>query len=645
MNPRHHPRHENPAPVEQTGLGLASDSTAPSHTPREPLTILREVFGYETFRPPQDRIIDAVVAGRHALVVMPTGGGKSLCYQIPAIARPGVGVVVSPLIALMSDQVAALRQAGVAAAFLNSSLDSAESRAVAKDVEAGRVDLLYVAPERLLMPGTLALLQRSPLALFAIDEAHCVSQWGHDFRPDYVELGRLAELFPQVPRIALTATADEPTRREIIQRLGLEEGEHFITGFDRPNIRYHITQGGDGRERLLRFLQSHHAGEAGIVYCLSRRKVEATADWLAARGIPALPYHAGLDAATRERHQRRFLNEEGLVMVATIAFGMGIDKPDVRFVAHLNLPKSVEAYYQETGRAGRDGLPANAWMHYSLQDVITLRQMVEGSEADEAHKRREQRKLEAMLGLAEVTDCRRRALLGYFADDPATDCGNCDNCLEPPATWDATEAARKALSCVYRTGQRFGVNYLLDVLRGKDDARIRQNRHDQLSTFGIGADLSQETWRAVFRALLARGFLAVDDGYGGLSLTEASRPLLRGEIGFTLREVHRPARGGRGEGGERSRQRAGTPTFERPEDNTLWEALRRCRKELAAAEGVPPYIIFHDATLAAMVDERPRDRDTFAELPGVGERKLRDWADPFLAVIRDAEFPATDGPD
>ncbi|MFO8154450.1 MAG: DNA helicase RecQ [Thiohalospira sp.] len=632
--------------MEQTGLGLASDSTAPSHTPREPLTILREVFGYETFRPPQDRIIDAVVAGRHALVVMPTGGGKSLCYQIPAIARAGVAVVVSPLIALMSDQVAALRQAGVAAAFLNSSLDAAESRAVAMDVEAGRLDLLYVAPERLLTEGTLALLRRSPVSLFAIDEAHCVSQWGHDFRPDYAALARLADAFPAVPRIALTATADEPTRREIIQRLGLEEGEHFITGFDRPNIRYHITQGGDGRDRLLRFLQAHHEGEAGIVYCLSRRKVEATADWLSARGIPALPYHAGLDAATRERHQRRFLAEDGLVIVATIAFGMGIDKPDVRFVAHLNLPKSVEAYYQETGRAGRDGLPANAWMHFGVQDVITLRQMVEGSEADEAHKRRERQKLEAMLGLAEVTDCRRRALLGYFDDAPEAPCGNCDNCLEPPATWDATEAARKALSCVYRTGQRFGVTYLLDVLRGKGDGRVRQNRHDRISTFGIGADLGQEVWRAVFRGLLAEGHLAVDEaGHGGLRLTETARPLLRGETTFTLREVHRPTRRPRSGGDGGAGRSTGTPEFDRPEDNALWEALRRCRKDLATAEGVPPYIIFHDATLAAMVDERPRDRDAFAALPGVGERKLRDWADPFLAVIRDAEFPATDGPD
>jgi len=444
---------------------------------RQPVDILRQVFGYERFRSPQDQVINTLMAGEDALVLMPTGGGKSLCYQIPAIARPGVGIVVSPLIALMQDQVAALRQAGVNAAYLNSTLTPAEAREIEQQLLMGALDLLYVAPERLMNGRTLELLEHVPIALFAIDEAHCVSQWGHDFRPEYIQLSILHERFPHVPRIALTATADEPTRREIIARLGLDSARVFISSFDRPNIRYRIAQSdGNARESLLRFIREEHAGEAGIVYCLSRKKVEEVADWLAGKGIPALPYHAGLPAETRERHQARFLNEEGLVMVATIAFGMGIDKPNVRFVAHLNLPKSVEAYYQETGRAGRDGLPADAWMSYGLQDVITLRQMLEASEAGDEHKRVERHKLDAMLGLCELTTCRRQALLAYFGEKLAEPCGNCDNCLEPPATWDATVPAQKALSCVHRTGQRFGVSYLVDVLLGKADERIRRNR-------------------------------------------------------------------------------------------------------------------------------------------------------------------------
>ncbi|MEJ2405949.1 MAG: DNA helicase RecQ, partial [Candidatus Thiodiazotropha sp.] len=473
--------------------------------------ILRHTFGYDDFRPPQDRIISHLIDGGDALVLMPTGGGKSLCYQIPSMVRAGTGIVVSPLIALMQDQVAALRQFGVSAACLNSALPPQEANRVEQQLLAGQLDLLYVAPERLLTPRMLDLLDRSSIALFAIDEAHCVSQWGHDFRPEYIQLSQLHERFPAVPRIALTATADEPTRKEIIERLALHEAEHFIAGFDRPNIRYRIHENdGNARTRLLRFIQDEHPGEAGIVYCLSRKKVDETAAWLREQGITALPYHAGMDNRSREQHQTRFLREEGVVIVATIAFGMGIDKPDVRFVAHLNLPKSVEAYYQETGRAGRDGLPADAWMVYGLQDVITLRQMQASSEAEESHKRIERHKLDAMLALCETTDCRRQALLGYFADPLEQPCGNCDTCLQPPETWDATVASQKALSCVHRTGQRFGVNYLVDVLLGKENERIQQFGHDRVSTYGIGDELNASEWRTLFRQLIARGLLSVD---------------------------------------------------------------------------------------------------------------------------------------
>ncbi|MGB9670375.1 MAG: DNA helicase RecQ [Halothiobacillaceae bacterium] len=594
-----------------------------------PLDILRDTFGYERFRVPQDEVIATLMAGEDALVLMPTGGGKSLCYQIPAIARPGTGIVVSPLIALMQDQVAALRQAGVRAAYLNSTLAPSEARTIEQQLLMGELDLLYVAPERLLNGRTLELLAQTPLALFAIDEAHCVSQWGHDFRPEYIQLSILHERFPQVPRIALTATADEPTRREIIARLGLENARVFISSFDRPNIRYRIAQSdGNAREALLRFIREEHAGEAGIVYCLSRKRVEEVADWLASKGVPALPYHAGLPAETREKHQARFLNEEGLVMVATIAFGMGIDKPNVRFVAHLNLPKSVEAYYQETGRAGRDGLPADAWMSYGLQDVITLRQMLESSEAGDEHKRVERHKLDAMLGLCELTTCRRQALLAYFGEPLSEPCGNCDTCLDPPATWDATIPAQKALSCVHRTGQRFGVTYLVDVLLGKTDERIQRNGHDRISTFGIGTELNAVGWRGLFRQLIARGLLAVDlEGHGGLRLTEACRPVLRGEEPLWLRKDVRPARSAK-------KHTAPGRTLPPGADHALWDALRARRRELAQEQGVPPYVIFHDATLMAMMEARPHSLSTLAELPGVGQRKLDAYGEAFLAVIQ-----------
>ena len=594
--------------------------------------LLRAVFGYASFRPHQEAIVRHLIGGGDALVIMPTGGGKSLCYQLPALARSGTGIVVSPLIALMQDQVAALQQLGVKAEFLNSSLSMEAARRVESDLLAGRLDLLYAAPERLLTERFLDLLSRIRPALFAIDEAHCVSQWGHDFRPEYVQLSILHERFPEVPRIALTATADAPTRKEIAQRLQLENARHFVTGFDRPNIRYQVrVDEGGAREQLLRFIEERHPGEAGIVYCLSRRKVEEVAAWLNTRGLTALPYHAGMDAAARKQNQTRFLNEDGIVMVATIAFGMGIDKPDVRFVAHLSLPKSLESYYQETGRAGRDGEPAEAWMRYSLADVILLRQMVDSSEADEAHKRLERRKLDAMLGYCELTSCRRQALLGYFGDELPEPCGNCDNCLEPQETWDATEVARKALSCVHRTGQRFGVNYLIDVLLGRDDERMRRFGHDKISTFGIGTELAEKEWRAVFRQLVARGYLSVDaEGHGGLALDESCRPLLKGEESLLLGRQHLETK-------RKSRKaKAGTPAAQVAGD-PLFEALRAKRRELAQAQGVPPYVVFADKTLAAMVADRPQSLAEFARLSGVGEAKLERYGEAFLAVIRQAD--------
>ncbi|MCF6211681.1 MAG: DNA helicase RecQ [Gammaproteobacteria bacterium] len=593
--------------------------------------ILESVFGYDAFRHSQADVIAALLDGGDVLTLMPTGGGKSLCYQIPALVRGGCGVVVSPLIALMQDQVDALRQLGIRAAYLNSTLDAATARSTEQALLAGELDMLYVAPERLLTDRMLDLLDRSTVSLFAIDEAHCVSQWGHDFRPEYQRLSVLHERFPTVPRIALTATADARTREEIIQQLQLQQAAVFVNSFDRPNIHYAISEGANPREQLWRFLEREHAKDAGIIYCLSRKKVEATAEWLTAKGRTALPYHAGLPADQRQQHQQRFLREEGVIVVATIAFGMGIDKPDVRFVAHLNLPKSIEAYYQETGRAGRDSLPANAWMAYGLQDIITLRQMVLGGEGAEQYKRIASNKLDAMLGLCELIACRRQALLGYFGETLAEPCGNCDNCRTPPETWDGTETAQKALSCVYRSGQRFGVAYLVDVLLGKADERIQRNGHDRISTFGIGEGLSGPEWRGVFRQLLAQGYLQTDlDGYGTLRLTEKCRPVLRGETTVQLRRQRKPEKV--------KKPRAAAAVDLDPLDQPLYEALRERRTALAQEQGVPPYVIFHDSTLREMAALRPQNLRELHTVSGIGEQKLERYGEIFLAVIQEGDF-------
>ncbi len=598
--------------------------TDPNSSRRRALETLEHVFGYKAFRPPQDEIITELVEGRDALVIMPTGGGKSLCYQIPALLRPGCAIVVSPLIALMQDQVEALQQLGVRAAFLNSSLAREEAQEIEQAWLNDQLDLLYVAPERLLQPRMLDLLGRVTPALFAIDEAHCVSQWGHDFREDYLQLSELHMRFPVVPRIALTATADARTRDEIASRLQLKDARHFIASFDRPNICYRIALKDNPRAQLLRFLRDEHPRDAGIVYCLSRKKVEETAAWLVDQGFNALPYHAGLPSATRETHQRRFLREDGVIIVATIAFGMGIDKPDVRFVAHLDLPKTVEAYYQETGRAGRDGQAADAWLIYGLQDVITLRQMLEQSQGTEQHRREEQNRLNAMLGLCEVSSCRRQVLLAYFGETLPEPCGNCDNCLSPVETWDGTEAAQMALSAVVRTGQRFGVNHLIDVLRGAENDKIFQNDHHYLPTFGVGAKHDARRWRSVFRQLVARGFLSVDmNRYGALCLQEPARSVLKGEVSVALRQDPKPT----------GRKRTTKTPLPEHIDVGLWEALRECRRQLAEEQGIPPYIIFHDKTLQAICEERPKSVEAFSSISGVGDRKCAKYADAFLRVV------------
>jgi len=596
------------------------------------LHLLRDVFGYPAFRGEQAAIIDQVAGGGDALVLMPTGGGKSLCYQIPALLRPGVAVVVSPLIALMHDQVAALLELGIRAVYLNSSLAPQDAVANERALLEGACDLVYVAPERLLTSRFLALLdavqQRHGIALFAIDEAHCVSQWGHDFRPEYIQLSQLAERYPGVPRIALTATADADTRAEIVERLCLQQARCFVSSFDRPNIRYRVVEKDNAREQLLAFLREGHLGEAGIVYCLSRRKVEETALWLRAQGVPALAYHAGMEVAVRREHQDRFLREEGLVMVATIAFGMGIDKPDVRFVAHLDLPKSLEGYYQETGRAGRDGAPAEAWMAYGLADAVQQRRMIEESEADIAIKRRAHARLDDLLAFCETIDCRRQRILDYFGEE-APPCGNCDTCLEPPHTWDGTDAARKALSCVWRTGQRFGSGHVIDVLRGLDNERIRALGHERLSTWGIGRDLDDKAWRAVFRQLLAKGFLEVDiGGHGALRLAEAARPLLRGEQRLTLRRQVERKRG------RRERTPAGAAAALDAVGQALFDRLRAWRGEVARGHGVPAYVIFHDATLAGIAARAPSSLDELATVAGMGARKLEHYGEALLRLCR-----------
>jgi ATP-dependent DNA helicase RecQ len=594
--------------------------------------ILQNTFGYDDFRHHQSDIIQSLLNNEDALVLMPTGGGKSLCYQIPAMVRDGVGIIISPLIALMQDQVDALQQLGINASFLNSSMDSEAQLKTEQLLLNNKIDLLYVAPERLMTNKMLSLLERANIALFAIDEAHCVSQWGHDFRKEYQQLRILHERFPSVPRIALTATADQRTRKEIIEQLNLHDAKLFLNSFDRPNINYTISEGANARDRLWDFLEREHAKDSGIIYCLSRNKVDKTADWLVRQGRNALPYHAGLSAEIRQENQRRFLREDNIIIVATIAFGMGIDKPDVRFVAHLSLPKSIEAYYQETGRAGRDGAPANAWMSYGLQDIISLRQMAESNDSSEQFKRILHNKLEAMLALCEQRHCRRQSILAYFNETLKEPCGNCDTCINPPESWDATEAARKALSCVYKTGQRFGVNYVIDVLRGKDNARIKQFQHDTVSTYGIGKDTHEQEWRSLFRQLIALGYIATDvEGHGAIKLEEKSRPLLRGEIELTLRKTSLDK--------SSKKKKSKNKTSLRSVDEPLFELLREHRLELANEYGVPPYIIFHDSTLEEMAKTRPDTLEAMRYVSGVGEQKLDKYGDSFLEVIQSSPLP------
>ncbi len=601
-----------------------------------PESVLHYTFGYQRFRGQQAEIIQHVLNNGSALVLMPTGGGKSLCYQIPAILREGIAIVVSPLIALMQDQVTALSQLGIRAAFLNSMLSNSDAQRVFEQLRHNKLDLLYVAPERLMTETFLTFLSTIQVNLFAIDEAHCVSQWGHDFRPEYRQLSALYECFPHIPRLALTATADELTRQEIIEQLQLQQGKIFVTGFDRPNIRYQVVpKSKDAKAQLLTFLEREHRNDSGIIYCLSRKKTDDTAQWLKQKGWNALPYHAGLDKNIRQKHQDIFLKQDSIVIVATIAFGMGIDKPNVRFVAHLDLPKSLEAYYQETGRAGRDGLPSNAWMAYGMGDIFTLRKFIDSSEASEQHKSLERHKLDAMLGYCEMTTCRRQALLSYFGDNLPDPCGNCDTCLSPVPTWDATEAAQKALSCIYRTGQKFGVNHLINVLLGRVDDKVKRFQHQKVSTFGIGKELNEEKWKSVYRQLAAMGYVTVDvAGFGGLKLHEKVRPLLRGEQTLRLRLDNYESK--------TTRPNPETINFI-GKDKALWEALQAKRQDLAKIQNIPPYMIFHDSTLREMVYYRPSNLAELRKINGVGHLKLEHYGRQFLDILDEYqdEIPQT----
>jgi len=648
--PPYEPRYDDGARTLGEDGGRVSTASAASFSDRTPLGVLSEVFGYDAFRGEQAAIIDQVVGGGDAVVLMPTGGGKSLCYQVPALLREGTGIVVSPLIALMSDQVAALEAVGIRAAFLNSTLEPHEAQAVEQRLLAGDIDLLYMAPERLVLPRTLDLLQRARIALVAIDEAHCVSQWGHDFRPDYLGLSVLADTLPDVPRIALTATATRETHREISTRLRMGEAEHFVSSFDRPNIQYRIDPKDRPREQLLRFITAEHDGDAGIVYCMSRKSVETIAAWLNDRGVPALPYHAGLDAQVRHTHQERFLREEGIVIVATIAFGMGIDKPDVRFVAHLDLPKSIEGYYQETGRAGRDGLPSTAWMAYGLGDLVNQRRFIDQGEGSDQFKRNARAHLDAMLALCETVTCRRVQLLRYFGEE-SEPCGNCDTCLTPPTTWDATVPAQKLLSALIRLdrerGQKFGSGQVFDVLLGRANDRSTQSQHDQLSVWGIGRDLTEKQWRTVLRQLLARGIVEAVGDYGVLVPGDESGPVLRSEVTVELAEDRSPrsgsagrarsgpgaaGSGGAGSGGSRSRA---ADSLE-PAAREVFEALRGWRTSVAKEKQIPPYMVFSDATLVAIIETRPTSIGALGTVSGVGAKKLAEYGDAVLETLAEA---------
>jgi ATP-dependent DNA helicase RecQ len=619
---------------------IGSARNAKSDIAPDALSVLNSVFGLPAFRGAQEEIIRHVTDGGNCLVLMPTGGGKSLCYQLPSLLRRGCGIVVSPLIALMRDQVAGLLEAGVRAAVLNSTLSYSEASAVEARLLAGDLDLLYVAPERLVTPRCLAMLDRAPIALFAIDEAHCVSQWGHDFRPEYIGLSIIAERFPDVPRVALTATADDLTRREIVDRLGLADAPHFVASFDRPNIIYEIVDKQNASAQLKAFIAERHAGDAGIVYCLSRAKVEDTAAALNKAGVQALPYHAGLDANLRARNQDRFINEDGVVIVATVAFGMGIDKPDVRFVAHLDLPKSIEAYYQETGRAGRDGKPSSAWMAYGLSDIVQQRRMIDESSGAETFKRVSIRKLDALVGLAETASCRRTRLLGYFGEMPATaKCGNCDNCLSPPRVRDGKVIAQKLLSCAYRTGQRFGAMHLIDVLVGRLTDRVKQFGHDKISVFGIGAELNEKQWRAALRQLVAMGHLHPDsEAFGALKLTETARGVLKGETEVMLREETTGSRIRASRTKSRRGDLAPQPASQTgPGNPALLGTLRAWRSEVARARGVPAYVVLHDSTIDGIAVSRPTTLEQLRGIPGIGDKKLEHYGNDLLALVKASE--------